>query len=181
MIAMETADIYMYDLSTSKETRITTNPSASYYPAIYGDRIVWWMIVMETGISMCTISPLARKVTLPINQISTIQISMGQDSVDRYRNGNADIYMGTLSTSPVAAFSASPTSGKAPLKVTFTDKSTGTPTSWKWSFGDKTYSTAKNPVHKYTAAGKYTVSLTVKNAAGSNTKTMSGYIKVSKK
>ena len=82
---------------------------------------------------------------------------------------------------PVAAFSASPTSGKAPLKVTFTDKSTGSPTSWKWSFGDKTYSTAKNPVHKYTAAGKYTVSLTVKNAAGSNTKTMSGYIKVSKK
>ena len=87
----------------------------------------------------------------------------------------------TTSAKPVAAFSASPTSGKAPLKVAFTDKSTGSPTSWKWSFGDKTYSTAKNPAHKYTAAGKYTVSLTVKNAAGSNTKTMSGYIKVSKK
>ena len=90
--------------------------------------------------------------------------------------------MGTLSTSPVAAFSASPTSGKAPLKVQFTDKSTGTPTSWKWNFGDKTsYSTAKNPSHKYSKAGKYTVKLTVKNAAGSNTKTMSEYIKVSKK
>ena len=83
---------------------------------------------------------------------------------------------------PVAAFSASPTSGKAPLKVQFTDKSTGTPTSWKWNFGDKTsYSTAKNPSHKYSKAGKYTVKLTVKNAAGSNTKTMSEYIKVSKK
>ena len=79
---------------------------------------------------------------------------------------------------PVAAFSASSTSGKAQLKVTFTDKSTGSPSSWKWSFGDGTSSTAKNPVHTYRKAGKYTVGLTVKNAKGSNTKTMSGYITV---
>jgi PKD repeat protein len=81
---------------------------------------------------------------------------------------------------PVAAFSASPRSGKAPLMVQFTDKSTNSPTSWKWSFGDGTYSTAKNPAHKYSKAGKFTVSLTVKNNAGSNTKTVSGYIAVAK-
>ncbi len=72
---------------------------------------------------------------------------------------------------PVAAFSASPTSGNAPLKVIFTDKSTGSPTSWKWSFGDGTYSYEKNPVHTYSKVGKYTVSLTVKNAAGNNSLT----------
>ena len=82
---------------------------------------------------------------------------------------------------PVASFSASPTSGKAPLKVQFTDKSANSPTSWKWSFGDGTYSTAKSPAHTYSKAGKYTVSLTVKNAKGSSTKTISGYITVSKK
>ncbi len=81
---------------------------------------------------------------------------------------------------PVASFSASPTSGKAPLKVQFTDKSTNGPTSWKWSFGDGTYSTSKSPSHTYSKAGKYSVSLTAKNAKGSNTKTMSGYIVVSK-
>jgi hypothetical protein len=81
---------------------------------------------------------------------------------------------------PIAAFSASRVSGKAPLKVKFTDKSKGSPTSWKWSFGDETYSTARNPSHNYNKAGKYTVSLTVKNSKGSNTKTMSGYIKVKK-
>ena len=81
---------------------------------------------------------------------------------------------------PVAAFSASPTSGKTPLNVKFTDKSTGSPTSWKWNFGDGTNSTAKNPVHKYSKSGKYTVSLTVKNEKGSNSKTMSGYITVKK-
>jgi PKD repeat protein len=75
-------------------------------------------------------------------------------------------------------FSASPTSGKAPLKVQFTDKSTGTITARKWSFGDGTYSTVKNPVHTYTKAGKYTVLLTTKNAKG--TKTVSRYITVSK-
>ncbi|PAV13280.1 hypothetical protein ASJ81_18385 [Methanosarcina spelaei] len=84
-------------------------------------------------------------------------------------------------TKPVAAFSAKPASGKVPLKVQFTDKSTGSPISWKWSFGDGRYSTVKNPAHTYSKAGKYTVSLTVKNAKGSNTKTMAGYITVSKK
>ncbi len=81
---------------------------------------------------------------------------------------------------PVAAFSASPRSGKVPLKVQFADKSTNNPTSRKWSFGDETFSTAKNPAHTYSKAGKYTVKLTVKNAKGSSTKTVSGYI-VSKK
>jgi PKD repeat protein len=81
---------------------------------------------------------------------------------------------------PVAAFSASKTTGNAPLTVSFTDKSTGTPTSWKWSFGDGTYSTQKNPVHKYSKAGNYTVSLIVKNAADSNIKNISNYIKVKK-
>ncbi len=79
---------------------------------------------------------------------------------------------------PVANFSASPTSGNLPLEVKFKDKSTGTPTSWKWSFGDGKTSTSKNPEHTYSEAGKYNVSLTVKNAVGSNTTTKKNYIKV---
>jgi beta propeller repeat protein len=78
----------------------------------------------------------------------------------------------------VAAFSASPTSGKVPLNVKFIDASTGTPTKWKWDFGDGTSSTKQNPIHKYSKAGKYTVALTVTNAAGSNTVTKSNYITV---
>ena len=81
---------------------------------------------------------------------------------------------------PIADFSAFPISGKPPLKVYFTDKSKGSPTSWYWSFGDGTYSTVKNPVHTYNIVGKYTVTLTVNNEEGSNTITKSEYIKVSK-
>jgi PKD repeat protein len=84
----------------------------------------------------------------------------------------------TLSSkSPVADFSASTISGSAPLKVTFTDKSTGSPTSYLWNFGDKSYSKTKNTVHTYNKAGKYAVTLTAKNAKGSSTKTK--YITVS--
>jgi parallel beta-helix repeat protein len=79
---------------------------------------------------------------------------------------------------PVAAFSASPTSGNAPLNVTFTDTSTGSPTSWKWAFGDGTNSTVENPVHTYSTQGNYTVALAVSNAAGNNTVTKTGYITV---
>jgi beta propeller repeat protein len=143
-------DIIMYDISTSTETKITTNGSRQSDPEIYGDRIVW------------------------------------RDSRNGNQNDitNYDIYMGTLSENkptpvpPVANFAVSPVSGKAPLKVKFTSTSTGSPTSWKWSFGDGSYSTAKNPVHTYNKAGKYTVSLTVKNTAGSNTLKKSSYINV---
>ena len=82
---------------------------------------------------------------------------------------------------PVANFWGSPKSGNLPLNVTFTDISTGTPTAWTWSFGDgTTNSTVKNPVHTYNKAGKYTVTLTVNNTAGSNSLKKSGYIDVSK-
>jgi len=81
-------------------------------------------------------------------------------------------------TKPVANFTSSVTSGKAPLKVTFTDTSTGSPTSWKWDFGDGSKSYLQNPVHKYSKVGSYTVNLTVKNAKGSNTVTKTEYIKV---
>lgn len=33
--------IFMYDISNSKETQITTNGSYQQNPDIYGDRIVW--------------------------------------------------------------------------------------------------------------------------------------------
>src|SRR5439155_20500715 len=73
-------------------------------------------------------------------------------------------------------FSASPTSGQAPLKVTFTDTSTGSVTGWVWNFGDGTSSTTQNPQHTYSTTGTYTVSLTVSGPGGSNTATKVNYI-----
>jgi PKD repeat protein len=77
-----------------------------------------------------------------------------------------------------AAFSAMPTAGLAPLTVTFTDASTGNPTSWTWDFGDGGTSTERNPHHTYTAVGNHTVTLTVTGPNGSDTTTIPGYITV---
>jgi beta propeller repeat protein len=174
----ENWDIYMYDLSTKKETQITTNKSEQRAPVIYGNSIVWqdnrngnWDIYaydLVTGQQIHT--------TDKSDQVDPAIYSNKVVWTDS-RNGNPDIYMGTISYLPVAAFTASPTSGKAPLTVKFTEKSTDA-YYWSWNFGDKTTSTDQNPVHKYSAAGKYTVTLTVKNAAGSNTKTASSLITV---
>jgi PKD repeat protein len=80
---------------------------------------------------------------------------------------------------PTANFSASPTSGMAPLTVNFTDLSTSGPTSWSWTFGDGGNSAARNPSHIYAAAGTYDVSLTATNAYGNDAETKTGYITVS--
>jgi PKD repeat protein len=79
---------------------------------------------------------------------------------------------------PVADFSGTPVSGDYPLAVQFTDLSSNGPTSWSWTFGDGGSSTAANPGHTYTAAGTYTVTLTVSNPYGSDSETKAGYITV---
>jgi PKD repeat protein len=79
---------------------------------------------------------------------------------------------------PVADFSGNPISGNAPLSVYFTDESTGSPTSWDWSFGDGGTSQQQHPSHDYTSVNSYTVSLTAYNAQGQDTETKPDYITV---
>lgn len=52
--------------------------------------------------------------------------------------------------------------------VQFTNTSTGSPTSYAWTFGDGGTSTATNPSHTYASNGTYNVCLTATNASGSH-------------
>ena len=79
--------------------------------------------------------------------------------------------------SPNADFTMNSNGGAAPLTVYFTDRSTGSPSSWSWNFGNGQTSSARDPSVTYTTAGTYKVILTVSNAAGSDS--ASGTIPVS--
>lgn len=80
--------------------------------------------------------------------------------------------------SPVAAFDASPRSGLAPLKVAYTDQSSGGVTDWLWQFGDRVTSTLASPTHTYTVTGTFTVVLKVSGPGGSDTLTRANFIAV---
>lgn len=83
-------------------------------------------------------------------------------------DGSIEVSSSPPPVGPTASFTATPTSGTAPLTVTFTDTSTpgSNPiTGWAWDFGDSTTSTLQNPTHTYTTGGTYTVTLVVTDSA----------------
>ena len=88
------------------------------------------------------------------------------------------------SAAPIANFTISNTSTAAigvGGSVTFTDLSTNSPTTWTWTFEGgtpATYTGQTPPTVNYATAGKYLVSLTVTNATGNDTKTVSRMINV---
>jgi PKD repeat protein len=71
---------------------------------------------------------------------------------------------------PVAEFLASPREGFAPLTVAFDDQSTGTVSTWAWSFGDGGTATVSDPVHVFVAPGSYVVGLTVSGSGAESLK-----------
>ncbi len=85
-----------------------------------------------------------------------------------------------LLSSPVASFTASPTSGCPVLEVQYFDDSEGEVDSRLWSFpgGVPESSTEQNPVVSYESGGSYSSTLVVTNAAGSDTLTKENYISV---
>lgn len=73
---------------------------------------------------------------------------------------------------PVANFTATPATGAAPLTVQFTDTSTGCPCTYQWDIGAGTFRpTVANPLITIPAPDTWDVVLTVRNAAGSSTRT----------
>ncbi|MDE1819619.1 MAG: carboxypeptidase regulatory-like domain-containing protein [Euryarchaeota archaeon] len=74
---------------------------------------------------------------------------------------------GSQGGSPSVTVSANPTSGTAPLSVTFSGAATGgtPPYTFAWSFGDTATSTLQDPTHTY-GVGTFTATLSVTDAQG---------------
>ncbi|AKB51143.1 cell surface protein [Methanosarcina barkeri str. Wiesmoor] len=186
----EKRSIHIYNLSTSTETQIATSQSGYHWPAIYENRVLW--ADYRNGhidIYMYDLST-QKETRITTNGLSFAESAIYGDKVvwTGNINGKSNIYMciiseeGKIPEPPIPDFSAFPTSGGAPLKVLFTDNSTGGPTSWLWDFGDGINSKhALNATHTFNEPGKYNVSLIVNNANGSATKTIPECITVFKK
>ena len=172
--SVDDVDVYASNFSTSRNVQIVSNESDQWLPDVQivfneSDKL-WPFISNERDIWDNWFNEFVNK---DFNSVF---------NSDNWFNDllNDDIHMNALNFNlQKADFSASSTSGKAPLKVQFTDESIGSPTSWNWDFGDGTSSTEKNPVHTYNSSGQYTVTLTEKNDTYCSTKSVSGYIKVS--
>lgn len=183
--------ISVHNLSTN-EINVVNPPS--FDPDIYMDKVVWEdERNCMSDIYMCNLSTTNETHISTANEtrISTSgsarNPSIYGDRIvwqDRRTNQSA-VYMYDLSAEPIkpnASFTANITSGASPLTVLFTDTSTGgTPENWYWDFGDGIRSKhAHTAIHTFRKAGKYDVSLTVTNAAGSETRTVKRYVTVSR-
>jgi PKD repeat protein len=125
----------------------------------------------------------ATNIPLPAscNNIATLRIGFnwtnnndGTGTDPSFAVNNIRVTTPSLPTPPTSVFNLNANSICQGECISFSNQSTGTSTSWLWNFGDGTTSTLQNPpLHCYSTSGNLTVSLTVTNAAGSNTSTQS--------
>jgi PKD repeat protein len=90
----------------------------------------------------------------------------------------------TTPVAPVANFVANQTNVTPATTVSFTDQSTGIPTSWAWSispatgwaYAGGTTASSQNPQVTFNTVGQYSVTLTATNAQGSDAEVKTNYI-----
>jgi len=137
-----------------------------------------WFI---NGISFGSAASLEHLFEIP--GIYNVTLVAGNDNGTSSMEMDVNVTMQAAQTEkPIANFTAVNNKGSAPLLVLFNDTSKNDPTSWTWDFGDKTSkSIEKNTTHIYTKPGKYTVTLTVNNTAGTDMKVVKKCVEVRKK
>lgn len=110
----------------------------------------------------------------PVSYTLTLTVSGGTAT-----GSPATIVASSSVVAPVPNFIGAPAAGTVPFTTTFTNQSTGTYSALLWDFGDGSTSTSANPTHAYTAAGTYTVTLTLTWAGGTVPFTRTAYITAS--
>ncbi|MBI1923521.1 PKD domain-containing protein [Candidatus Poribacteria bacterium] len=183
--AIESTDKYMI---VARNTKHQTGLGTSVAP---GWHHVTGVFESDTSKKLYVDGVLVGNLTVPVafnSAVNTVYVGARVVKVapDLYFNGLIDdvrVYnralneteIQTLSNPPVSnqpptlSISATPTSGTAPLAVTFTATASdadGTITSYAWDFGDSTSSTEQNPTHTYDKAGAYTAKVTVSDNGG---------------
>jgi PKD repeat protein len=142
-----------------------------------GNCFTSWQLDFGDGTPVLTTQDPSRVYTHTYTRTGTFPVKL---SVSNPRGSSQAtiVIKVTLPPKPVADFVGTPTSGRAPFTVRFTDRSTNNPTSWAWAFGDGGTSGLQNPPHEYANTGFFSVTLTATNAGGSGSTTKANYIAV---
>ncbi len=166
---------------SSSPTGVAFNPGGAY-PAAYGGALffadysrecIWSMPLGANGQpDPAKVTPFAQGaggvialVFGPGGNLYSVDLLNGQIKRYVYYNGN---------NPPVAAVKASPTSGNAPLKVSFdasgsSDADQGDTLTYAWDFGDGSpAATGVTAVHAYTKDGQYTAQVKVTDSKGAS-------------
>jgi beta propeller repeat protein len=158
--------IYMYDLGSLTETKITVGETNHGTPKIYENYVVY---LNESDIYTFDLSSMNEA------RVSSDDSATSRSNPDIWdnritwtdgRNGDKDIYLFTIGIEVpplVADFTVNITQGEFPLTVAFTDTSSGQIEGWHWDFGDGNSSVEQNPVHTYVFPGSYSVILNIHN------------------
>lgn len=116
--------------------------------------------------------------TLGGNAAYAVGSQLGAGRIEAYQ---AMLCAASFSTAlPVANFYAKPVESCPNTAIAFSDSSLYQPTTWSWTFqgGTPATSTLSNPSVQWALPGTYSVSLTVSNANGNDTKTKTSYITI---
>ncbi|HEV7428195.1 MAG TPA: PKD domain-containing protein [Thermoanaerobaculia bacterium] len=154
------ADFVFSPSNPTTQTNITFSDRAS-------GNVASWFWNFGDGSSSTSQNPVKRYTSggnYPVTL--TVSTSTGLQSTISH---TVTVTTATPAAPPVSAAFAMSSSATVRSNVAFTDQSTGSPTSWQWSFGDGSSSNAQNPTHAYGTQGSYGVSLTVSNATSSST------------
>jgi PKD repeat protein len=127
-----------------------------------------------------------RTETINLNTyINSTNVQLAFRNLAAYGNNlyvdNINITGTAVATPPTASFTSTPTTTACTGQtIQYTSTSTGSPSSYSWTFagGTPATSTAQNPTVTYATSGTYNVSLTATNASGSNTSNQTNYITI---
>ncbi|MES2588145.1 MAG: choice-of-anchor V domain-containing protein [Bacteroidota bacterium] len=124
-----------------------------------------------------TAASFSFKWTAPLDNVGDVKFYIASNSTNNQNNSSGDVIRLSQHTispvpidPPVSSFTSSATQICAGSSITFTNTSTGNPTSILWSFTDGTpsSSTEENPTVIFSNSGTFNVSLSTTNVGGSD-------------
>ncbi|HEY1179776.1 MAG TPA: PQQ-dependent sugar dehydrogenase [Phytomonospora sp.] len=179
--------VYRFDAASTSPVKFPQDLNGHFFATEFGRKWIKPIDVQADG------SP-GEIASFPWSGTQIIDSAFGPDGAlyvldygTGYFNGDQNSalyrieYIAGADRAPVAKATANKTSGPAPLAVAFSSAGSTDPEggalTYAWTFGDGTSSTAANPSKTYTANGRYTATLTVRDPAG-NTGTASVIVTV---